>query len=124
MLSPDCAKTLTSALAESAVGEYCASGYSLFDHVSGRTLFFSGRGDKGLYVWRPNPESHLSKSVSPIGADDWRRFICVENGTFKKDDAYVLAPGGRHTLTRMIDARDGGRTAAGSDSRQKTPDLL
>ena len=105
------------------VGEYCATGYSLSDPVSGRTLFFSGSGDKGLYVWRPNPESHLSKSVSPIGADDWRRFICVENGTFKKDDAYVLAPGGRHTLTRMIDARDGGRTAAGSDSRQKTPDL-
>jgi glucose-6-phosphate 1-epimerase len=87
-----------------AVDASCTRCYSLGDPASGRMLRFSGSGDKGLYVWRPNPESHLSKSVSPIGPDDWRRFVCVENGTLKKEDAYVLAPGESHTLSRTISA--------------------
>ena len=74
----------------------------LVDSVAGRTLSFTDEGGKGRYVWRPNENSHLSKSVSPISADDWRRFICVENGTFRKEDAYVLGPGERHTLSRTV----------------------
>ena len=85
--------------------------YSLSDSTAGRTLRFSSGGDKGLHVWRPNPKSHLSKSVSPIAPDDWRRFICVENGTFKKEDAYVLEPGASHTLSRTIDTLDDRLTA-------------
>ena len=76
--------------------------YRLVDLAVGTTLSFSDEGGKGRYIWRPNPESHLSKSVSPIAPDDWRSFICVENGTFKKEDAYMLNPGERHTLTRTI----------------------
>ena len=85
-----------------AVEGHCTSSFSLFDPLAKRTLVFSGSGDKGLHVWRPNPQSHMSKSVSPIKADDWRRFICVENGTFKKEDGYMLAPGESHTLSRSI----------------------
>ena len=59
----------------------------------------------GFRVWRPNPESHLSKSVSAIRPDDWKRFICVEFGTFAKDRAHVLNPGERHTLTGTIRPR-------------------
>ena len=76
--------------------------YRLVDPSSGLTLSFSDEGGKGRHIWRPNPKSHLSKSVSPIAPGDWRRFICVENGTFKKEDAYMLNPGERHTLTRTI----------------------
>lgn len=76
--------------------------YSLSDPAAGWTLSFSDDGAKDRYVWRPNPKSHLSKTVSPITADDWRRFICVENGTVKKENAYVLKPGESHTLTRVI----------------------
>jgi glucose-6-phosphate 1-epimerase len=76
--------------------------YRLADPVRGRTLLFTDEGEKGRYIWRPNPKSHLSKSVSPIYADDWRKFICVENGTFKKEDAYILKPGESHVLTRVI----------------------
>jgi glucose-6-phosphate 1-epimerase len=76
--------------------------YRLVDPVRGRTFSFSDDGENGRHIWRPNPKSHLSKSVSPIGADDWRRFICVENGTFKKENAYTLNPGEIHTLTRVI----------------------
>ena len=65
-------------------------------------LSFADEGAKGRYIWRPNPKSHMSKSVSSILPGDWRKFICVENGTLKKDDAYMLKPGERHTLTRVI----------------------
>ena len=76
--------------------------YRLVDPSRGCTLSFADEGEKGRYIWRPNPKSHLSKSVSPIMADDWRRFICVENGTLKRDEAYILKPGESHTLTRVI----------------------
>lgn len=76
--------------------------YRLVDPGAGMTLSFTDEGGKDRYTWRPNAKSHLSKSVSPIAPDDWRRFICVENGTLKKDGAYMLNPGGRHTLTRTI----------------------
>ena len=76
--------------------------YRLVDPARGWTLSFTDEGEKGRYIWRPNPKSHLSKSVSSIQPDDWRRFICVENGTFKKEDAYILKPGESHTLTRVI----------------------
>lgn len=79
-----------------------ASEYSLEDQVSGRRIFFADEGGKDRRVWRPGPSSHLSKSVSPIAADDWKRFVCVENGTMKPESAYVLRPGERHTLTRVI----------------------
>ena len=76
--------------------------YRLKDPVAGWTLSFSDEGGKGRHEWRPNAKSHLSKSVSHIAPDDWRKFICLENGTFKKADAYILKPGERHTLSRTI----------------------
>ena len=74
----------------------------LSDSVSGRVLAFTQQGSSEYYVWRPNPQSHLAKNVSPIMPEDWRRFICVENGTFRKDNAYFLKPGESHTLVRSI----------------------
>jgi glucose-6-phosphate 1-epimerase len=80
----------------------CVSECRLVDPVKGRVFAFTQKGADGYYVWRPNPESHLSGNVSPIGPDDWRRFICVENGTLKKEKAYVLNPGESHTLVRTV----------------------
>lgn len=74
----------------------------LEDPVSGRTISLSGEGDNGHHVWRPNEKSHLSKTVSAIAPEDWRKFICVENGTFRKESAYVLRPGEKHTLVLTI----------------------
>ena len=53
-------------------------------------------------MWRPNPESHLSKAVSSIGPDDWKRFVCVEFGTYSRESAYVLRPGERHVLSGTL----------------------
>lgn len=80
----------------------CVSECRLVDPVKGRVFAFTQKGADGYYVWRPNPESHLSGNVSPIGPDDWRRFICVENGTLKKEKAYVLNPDESHTLVRTV----------------------
>ena len=76
--------------------------WRLYDPVLGRTFAFTDEGGSGRRLWRPNPESHLSKTVSSIEPDDWRKFICPENGTLEKTRAYLLKPGEKHTLVRTI----------------------
>ena len=76
--------------------------WRLHDPVLGRTFAFTDEGGSGRRLWRPNPESHLSKTVSSIEPGDWRKFICPENGTLEKARAYVLKPGETHTLVRTI----------------------
>ena len=76
--------------------------WRLHDPVLGRTFAFTDEGGSGRRLWRPNPESHLSKTVSPIEPGEWRKFICPENGTLEKARAYVLKPGEAHTLVRTI----------------------
>lgn len=74
----------------------------LTDSSGGSVLLLMSEGG-GRRVWRPSEEIHLSKSVSPILPDDWRKFICVENGTFTKEQAYILRPGESHTLVCTIE---------------------
>lgn len=63
----------------------------------------------GTYrTWDPDAQSHLK--TQGLGPEDWRRFICIENGTFTPETAYWLKPGERHTLTR----RFGGKSAPAS----------
>ena len=74
---------------------------SLLDLVSGMKL--SVRSDGGVFrVWRPNPASYTSKNVTALAPDDWRKFICIENGTFTENSGYVLKPGEKHTLVSAI----------------------
>ena len=74
----------------------------LEDPVAGRTLSFADEGWKGRYVWRLDAKSHLSKTVTAIAPDDWRKFVCVESGTIRKEDAYTLKPGEKHVLSRTV----------------------
>ena len=82
---------------------------SIVDMAAGRVLLLGCEGGTRR-VWRPNAESHLSKSVSSILPDDWKRFVCVEGGTFSGDAAYRLEPGGKHTIvcTIRVNRLDGG----------------
>ena len=77
------------------------SEYRLTDPVTGCGLSFTDEGGADRRVWRPNAKSHLSKSVTPLAANDWRHFICVENGTLTSP-SYVLKPGEKHMLKRTI----------------------
>ena len=51
-------------------------------------------------TWEPDRTSHTK--TQGLGPEDWRTFVCVENGTFKQEEAYTLAPGEAHTLTRTL----------------------
>ena len=73
----------------------------LADVAGGLELSLSSEGG-GYRVWRPNADSPLLSLVSSMEPGDWRRFLCVGNGTFSKEAAYSLAPGGRHTLAFTI----------------------
>lgn len=60
---------------------------------------FVSRGAKALRVWNPGPSGHLSKTISSrLLPGEWRRFVCLENGCFRRSDAYVLDPGQSHAL--------------------------
>lgn len=51
--------------------------------------------------YRPSDAtSHLK--TQGLAPDDWRLFVCIENGTFDGDSGYVLGPGMRHVLTRTL----------------------
>lgn len=63
-----------------------------------RGLADSGSGD--YRTWDPDEQSHLK--TQGLAPEDWKKFICVENGVFAKDRAYVLKPGERHALTRTL----------------------
>ena len=73
----------------------------LSDPVSGAGLSLAREGG-GFRVWRPARTSNSSKNVTALAPDDWKKFICIESGTFSKDDAYVLRPGESHTLSCTI----------------------
>ena len=78
-----------------------ASEWFLSDSVSRMKL--SVRSDGGAFrVWRPDHASCTSKSVTALASDDWRKFICIENGTFTENSGYVLKPGEKHTLASAI----------------------
>ena len=69
-----------------------------------RNLTDVGSGE--YRTWDPDATSHLkTQGLAPA---DWKKFVCVENGVFAQDHAYVLKPGERHALTRTL-------TLAGSD---------
>ena len=76
--------------------------WRLDDPVFERSYTFTDEGGNGRHMWRPNAESHLSRSVAPFAPGEWRNFICLESGTFEKSRAYVLKPGEKHTLVRTI----------------------
>ena len=80
--------------------------FALVDPDGGRRISFSSSGDSDLVVWNPGPKpSSGAKITSRLGPDDWRRFVCVENGTFEPPAAYRLAPGAEHALSLEISAR-------------------
>ena len=61
---------------------------------------FTNIGSGYFRTWNPNADSHLR--TTGLGPEDWRIFICVENGVFNSNDAYTLIPGQSNTLFRTI----------------------
>ena len=62
-------------------------------------------GSGSFRTWDPGPDAHLR--TQGLAPEDWRRFVCVENGVFALDRAYVLRPGESHALVRTLRVEDG-----------------
>ena len=79
-----------------------AHAYWLEDAGAGRTFSFISSGDSELAVWNPGEKGHLSKSVTSLGPEDWKTFVCVENGTLTSSVGYDLVPGAKHVLSTTL----------------------
>ena len=72
--------------------------FCLWDDGAGHCMKFTCNGASGVRVWNPGPSPPKGKHITPLGADDWKTFVCVEPGT-PGSDGYVLKPGESHTLS-------------------------
>jgi len=82
--------------------------FELEDPVLDRTLTFTSSNDLKTVVWSPGEASGKGSNVtSKLAPGEWKRFVCVENGTCYGNQAYELKPGERHELVRTIGVRPG-----------------
>lgn len=71
----------------------------IVDEVLRRRLKTEKRNSNSTIVW--NPWCDGAGSMADLGADEWRRMLCVEGGNIL-DAAVRLEPGEAHTLTIEI----------------------
>src|SRR5262249_60538331 len=64
----------------------------VMDPVLGRRVVVDKRGSATTVVW--NPWRTKAGGMADLGADEWRRMLCVETAN-AMDDAVTLGPGGR-----------------------------
>jgi glucose-6-phosphate 1-epimerase len=69
------------------------------DPVLGRRLAIDKAGSATTVVW--NPWATRTRTIADLGADDWRRMLCVETAS-AADDAITLAAGERHLMSAVI----------------------
>jgi glucose-6-phosphate 1-epimerase len=67
------------------------------DHTLGRTIRVAKLGSPQTVVW--NPGAAKAAQLDDLGADQWRRFVCVEAAALQTDELY---PGQRHELEQQI----------------------
>jgi glucose-6-phosphate 1-epimerase len=73
----------------------------LEDPLLGRRIVVEKSGSRSTVVW--NPWMEKAKSLSDIGEDQFRDFLCVEPAN-ALGDVVTLAPGEEHRLTASIQA--------------------
>jgi D-hexose-6-phosphate mutarotase len=74
------------------------------DRVLGRRLVVDKEGSATTVVW--NPWAARTREISDLGADDWRRMICVETAN-AADDAVTLPAGEHHVLSATVRVETG-----------------
>lgn len=67
------------------------------DDALGRTVRCAKLGSPQTVVWNPGPVR--AAALQDLGADEWRRFVCVEAATLQGPR---LHPGQRHELEQQI----------------------
>ncbi len=66
------------------------------DDAAGRSVGVTKEGSANTVVW--NPWVEKAAAMADFGDDEWPMMVCVETANVL-DDAVVLAPGERHTMT-------------------------
>ena len=78
------------------------SEFAILDPGLRRAIAIASRGNVKLVCWNPGPVDLPNRN---LGADDWKKFICVEPATLFKEDATIkIAPGESHELLMAIQA--------------------
>jgi glucose-6-phosphate 1-epimerase len=78
------------------------SEFAILDPGLRRAIAIASRGNVKLVCWNPGPSDLPDRN---LGADDWKKFICVEPATLFKEDATIkIAPGESHELLMAIQA--------------------
>ena len=74
--------------------------YAILDPGLRRAIAIASRGNAKLVCWNPGAVDLPDRN---LGADDWRKFICVEPATLFKEDATIrIGPGESHELLMAI----------------------
>ena len=74
--------------------------FAILDPGLRRAIAIASRGNAKLVCWNPGAVDLPDRN---LGADDWRKFVCVEPATLFKEDATVkIAPGESHELLMAI----------------------
>ena len=74
--------------------------YAILDPGLRRAIAIASRGNAKLVCWNPGAVGLPDRN---LGADDWRKFICVEPATLFKEDATIrIEPGESHELLMAI----------------------
>jgi glucose-6-phosphate 1-epimerase len=74
------------------------------DRALGRRLVVDKAGSATTVVW--NPWATRTRDIADLGADDWRRLLCVETAN-AADDAVTLAAGECHVMSATIRVEHG-----------------
>jgi len=69
------------------------------DAELGRRIHVAKSGSMATVVW--NPWRTRAETIADVGADVWRRFVCVETANCGVH-AIRLAPGARHTMAARV----------------------
>ena len=71
----------------------------LFDPASQRRVIVQKENSRTTVVW--NPWSEKSVALKDLGADQWKKFVCIET-TNVAPFAVELAPGQSHTMAALV----------------------
>ena len=78
------------------------SEFAILDPGLRRAIAVASRGNAKVVCWNPGPGGLPDCN---LGADDWRKFVCVEPATLFKENAVVrIEPGESHELLMAIQA--------------------
>ena len=76
--------------------------FAILDPGLRRAIAIAARGNAKLVCWNPGAVDLPDRN---LGADEWRKFICVEPATLFNEDATVkIAPGESHELLMAVQA--------------------